>query len=99
MVHKLFLLVSVFISITSYGQEIKKVSSDIKEVTVFLNGAEVTRIADLSILKGTNEIKLTDLSPFIQPNSIQVKSNNKAVTIVSVNHEINYNTMHCMVIS
>lgn len=90
MVHKIILFASAFLAIAIYGQEEKEISSNIKEVTVFLNGAEVTRLADLSIQKGVNEFRISDLSPFIQSNSIQVKSNNKAVTIVSVNHEINY---------
>jgi uncharacterized protein (TIGR02231 family) len=90
MVQKIILFISVLTATVSYSQDEKEISSDIKEVTVFLNGAEITRLADLTVQRGTNEIKLTDLSPFIQPNSIQVKSNNKAVTIVSVNHEINY---------
>ncbi len=90
MVHKIILFISVLVVTAGYSQEVKDISSEIKQVTVFLNGAEVTRLAGLAVQRGTNEIKLTDLSPFIQPNSIQVKSSNKAVTIVSVNHEINY---------
>ena len=90
MIHKILIFTSTFFALTAFSQEVKEIDSEIKEVTVFLNGAEVSRLANLTIQKGTNEIKLTDLSPFIQPNSIQVKANNKAITIVSVNHEINY---------
>lgn len=91
MIHK-FLVATAFL--TSFNlftaQETKDIDSKINEVTVFLNGAEVKRKASISVNKGTNEFKFVGLSPYIQSNSIQVKANNNALTIVSVNHEINY---------
>lgn len=91
MIHK-FLVATAFL--TSFNlftaQETKDIDSKINEVTVFLNGAEVKRKASISVNKGTNEFKFVGLSPYIQSNSIQVKANNNAITIVSVNHEINY---------
>lgn len=66
-----------------------KTSSSIAEVTVFLNGAQVTREARVSLRPGTNLIKLTDLTNNLDPNSLQV-SGDKKVTIVSVNHQFNY---------
>lgn len=90
MIHKILIFTTFLTVLTTFAQEAKEIDSEIKEVTVFLNGAEINRLANLTIQKGTNEIKLADLSPFIQPNSIQVKANNKAITIVSVNHEVNY---------
>jgi len=86
--YKLLIPILTLLQITSFAQ--KEVDSKIKEVTVFLNGAEINRTLTTSLHTGTSELKLTNLSPFIQPNSIQVKANNKSVTIVSVNHEINY---------
>lgn len=91
MIHK-FLVATAFL--TSFNlftaQETKDIDSKINEVTVFLNGAEVKRKASITVNKGTNEFKFVGLSPYIQSNSIQVKANNHALTIVSVNHEINY---------
>ena len=91
MIHKLLFTIALLTSFNLLlAQETKTVDAKIDEVTVFLNGAEIKRKATVSVDKGTNELKFVDLSPYIQPNSIQVKANNKALTIVSVNHEINY---------
>lgn len=91
MIHKILFTISLLTSFNFlFAQDSKEIDSKINEVTVFLNGAEVKRNANISVNKGTNEFKFTGLSPYIQPNSIQVKANNKALTIVSVNHEINY---------
>lgn len=47
-------------------------SSSIKNVTVFLNGAQVNREANFNLKKGLNLIAFDSLSPFINSNSIQV---------------------------
>lgn len=65
-------------------------SSKITDVTVFLSGAEVHRTAKVNLNSGTNIITFDNLSPYINPNSIQVKAKNKGVIIVSVNHQANY---------
>lgn len=65
------------------------VSSEIKKVTVFLNGAYETREANVNLSAGSNLIKLTDITANLDVNSIQI-SGNKNFTIVSVNHQYNY---------
>lgn len=92
MIHQILVAVAILTSfnVLVAQEEVKEIDSKIKEVTVFLNGAEIKRTTNIAVNKGTNEIKLTGLSPYIQANSIQVKANNNAITIVSVNHEINY---------
>ncbi len=64
--------------------------SEIQDVTVFLSGAEVHRTAKVSLKSGSNVITFEQLSPYINPNSIQVKAKSSGVTIVSVNHQANY---------
>lgn len=64
--------------------------SQITDVTVFLSGAEVHRTAKVNLNNGSNVITFDQLSPYINPNSIQVKAKNKGITIVSVNHQANY---------
>ncbi len=88
--NKLIITALTLISFGAFAQGEKEIDSDIKEVTVYLNGAEINRTFSTSVQSGTNDLKLTNLSPFIDPNSIQVTANNKNITIVSVNHEINY---------
>lgn len=87
---KLFLLLSIF-SVISVNAQIKETetASSIESVTVFFSGAQVTRTAKLNLNAGTNLIRLSKLSPYIDPNSIQVQGQNK-FTIVSVNHRNNY---------
>ncbi len=65
------------------------VKSAIKEVTVFLNGAQINRTANVSVQKNASTLMFTDLSPFIDPNSIQLTAKGD-FTIMSVNFQQNY---------
>ena len=62
------------------AQEEIKQSSTIKDVTVFLSGAEIHRTAKVNLNAGSNQIIFENLSPFITPNSIQVKAKSSNVT-------------------
>jgi hypothetical protein len=66
-----------------------KVNSKIDRVTVFLRGGEEVRIAKVDLPKGTTRILFDKLSPYIDVNSIQIKSNQE-ITILSVVHQFNY---------
>ena len=66
-----------------------KVPSKIKEVTVYLSGAEITRTAQLNLREGTNKIIFTGLSHKIDESSIQVSGLN-GVSIVSMAYDIDY---------
>jgi uncharacterized protein (TIGR02231 family) len=70
-------------------QSIKTVESKISEVTVFQSGAQITHQVGFGFKEGENQIKLTDLPIYLDPNSIQVEGSG-AITILSVKHEINY---------
>lgn len=63
------------------------VPSKIENVTVFLNGAQVTRSAYASIPIGKTELILKGISPQINKQSIQVKSDSK-FSILSVTHQL-----------
>ncbi|GAA0871802.1 DUF4139 domain-containing protein [Gangjinia marincola] len=67
----------------------KSVKSDIEEVKVFLQGAQITRKGTTTTRSGKQVIKLTNLSPHIDKNSIQVKANGN-FTVLGVKHDINY---------
>ena len=67
----------------------KDVSSKIKHVTVFLNGAQVTRNFSTKLSSGTQTVKLKDLSPYLNAKTIQLKGNGD-FTILSLQHKINY---------
>ncbi len=66
-----------------------KLPSEIKEVTVYLKGAEITRTALCHLKPGTSEVILTGLSTKIDESSIQI-SGLRSVSILSVAYDINY---------
>jgi hypothetical protein len=65
------------------------VKTEVSEVTVFIQGAQVTRKKNMDLVQGETVLKFVNLSPFIDPKSIQVKANGK-VTVLSVNHQQNF---------
>lgn len=76
---------------TSFSQATEKeVKSEVKAATVYLTNAQVTRVTTASLENGVNEIVLTDLSQYINPNSIQIKLDNPNVVILGVSHRQNY---------
>lgn len=71
-----------------FSQEIteKEIKTDINDVTVFIEGAQVTRKKTIDLTQGVSILKFIGLSPFIDAKSIQVKANGN-VTVLSVNHQ------------
>jgi hypothetical protein len=67
----------------------KEVKTKVNEVTVFLKGAQVNRQKSVELEKGIHLLRFSELSPFIDAKSIQVKANG-ALTVLSVNHQQNY---------
>lgn len=67
----------------------KEVKSEVKEVTVFLEGAQVVRKQSIDMTKGQSIIKFVGLSPYIDAKSIQVKAGGELI-VLSVNHQQNY---------
>jgi len=82
----LFLLANLFASAQTKEQV---VNSKIKEVTVFLKGAQLVREVNTQLSIGKTVLKLTGLSPDIDAKSIRIKGNNN-YKIVSVNYDKNY---------
>ncbi|NAS30625.1 mucoidy inhibitor MuiA family protein [Flavobacteriaceae bacterium R38] len=72
----------------SFGNDITT-DSEIKKVTVYLQGAQVTRQVNVQLLPGTHELFLNDLSPFIDENSIQI-TGLKSASVLAVNYKIDY---------
>jgi hypothetical protein len=67
----------------------KELKTEINEVTVFLNGAQVFESGNTSIPNGNTILKIKNLSPYLDEKSIQVKADGD-FTILSVNHKLNY---------
>lgn len=65
------------------------VKTEIKEVTVFLSGAQIFESGAVTIPAGKTVLRVKNLSPYLEDKSIQVKSTGD-FTILSVNHKFNY---------
>lgn len=63
----------------------QNISSDIKKVTIFLEGATITREAKITLNPGTTQLVFEDLTTQLDPSSIQAGAGND-VTILSVTH-------------
>lgn len=74
-----------------HGQDLKdtELRTEIKEVTVFLQGAQLTREGSISLNKGKTLLKIENLSPYLDEKSMEIKGEGD-FTILSVNHTLNY---------
>ena len=88
-----FLILALLVAVNLYSSEIDtlKLTSEIKDVTVFFDGAQITREAKATILKGKHLFVLENLPAEINPHSIQIDNNQKG-EILSVKHELVYPT-------
>lgn len=89
---KKHIIISILLFSTGYilsGQTGKEIKADIKHVTVFTDRAQIDHEASVSLISGKTILKLSGLSPYIDPQSIQVKGFGE-FTILSVNHQNNY---------
>ncbi len=87
----LHMLIGCLLFSNTFSQENsdKEISTEVNNVTVFIKGAQVVRKKTVELPQGNTTLKFTDLSPFIDPKSIQVKVKGP-VTVLSVNHQQNY---------
>jgi len=79
----------IALSIAISAETPKEISSEIKNVTIYLQGAQITREAIAQIPKGKSTLIIQGLSAKITPSSIQVSATND-VMIISVTHNIDY---------
>ena len=67
----------------------KEIKSQVSEVTVFIDGAQVTRKKTVELEPGKSILKFTGLSPYIDAKSVQVNARGD-VMILSVHHQLNF---------
>lgn len=82
-------LILFVIPIMAFSQNITKINTTIDEAKVFLNGAQITRIGNLTLSKGDNKIMLTNLPNDLDPKTVIVKGQGDFI-IQTVNTSINY---------
>lgn len=88
---KLLLLLTIlnFSQATHAQVTQKKIDTKIEKATIFLNGAQINRTGKVSINPGNSEIVFSNISPYINSQSIQVKGEGD-FTVLSVVHKLNY---------
>ena len=81
----------VFLSLTMQAQDSNSIDieTQVREVTVFLEGAQIHRSHEMQLEPGAHELKFTGLSPYVDANSIRVNGEGP-LTILNVEHKINY---------
>ncbi|MGW9686358.1 mucoidy inhibitor MuiA family protein [Flagellimonas sp. 2504JD1-5] len=82
----LFLL--VLCPLLTLGND-KKIPSTIKDVTVYLSGAQIYRKAQCQLREGKNKLVFTGLSHKVDESSIQI-SGLQSVSILSMSYDLNY---------
>ena len=72
---KLLLPLAFFTFSNSFfsGNYEKEIKSKIKNVTVYLNGAQVSRRGNVTLKTGINTLYFNDVSPYVNQKTIQVK--------------------------
>ena len=85
------LIVGIFVTASSQSSQNDRieVASTIKEVTVFQRGAQINRIGKSSIPAGRSVLKLSRLSPNLDPASLQFRPTGD-FTVIAVNHQLDY---------
>ncbi len=85
----LLMLLACTISTLIVHAQSLPVKSKIKDVTVFFNGAQISRHGDIALPAGQSTLIFEDLTQYINAQSIQVKGEGN-FDILSVVHQINY---------
>ncbi|MCH8553646.1 MAG: mucoidy inhibitor MuiA family protein [Schleiferiaceae bacterium] len=78
---------SLILVVTSMAQNHQKVTSKIDEVTVYLEGAIITRVANHQLNTGVSELLFIDFPPNLNSELIQVKADN-SIKILDVNYRL-----------
>jgi hypothetical protein len=87
---KLIALLLCFATLpTAFANDQVPVKSNIESVTVFFKGAQVFRTGKFSAKSGTTKLIFEDVSPLINPKSIQAKSTG-GFDVLDVKHELRY---------
>ncbi len=85
----LFATLILAISLNALAQKEVPLSSEIKKVTIFFQGAQVEHQKQTDLKPGKQELVFEKLTDFIDPNTVQVKANGD-LTILSVRTRKNF---------
>lgn len=84
------LIALLLFAIPIYSQNTKeqKIKTEVSEATVFINGAQVLRKKTIPLTVGKSTLKFTDLSPYVDAKSVQIKLSGEAM-VLGVNYQTN----------
>lgn len=86
---KILAALVLFFILSQQNIHAQRITSTINDVTVYLQGALVSRNVQATLTPGTTELVIEGLSNFIDSKSIMMEGSGDA-TILSVNYRINY---------
>jgi hypothetical protein len=89
MKNQILSLCLIAVTVTTYAQSQKEIVTEIKNVTVYQQGAQISREGNVSITKGKTTLLFKGLPSRIRPESIQARATSE-VMIVSVKHSLDY---------
>ena len=81
------LLSLMFLLSTGWLLAQTRISSTVKEATVYLNGASLTHTANASLKSGTQEVIIDGLSPFIETNSLKIKADGVLISATEFSYD------------
>lgn len=87
----LFSFLIVTFAFQSFSEEVitQQITSDIKDVTVYITGAEVHRAVSVKLKEGRNKLVFTGISTVADNKSIQFNADTP-INLVSVSSELDY---------
>ena len=87
---RIFISLSIiFCAFSVFAQTQKDVKSTVKEVTIFTNGAQVTRSANINLQAGTSELVFSGISAYINVSSIQASGKGSFI-ILDTKYNVKY---------
>ncbi|WKV11313.1 mucoidy inhibitor MuiA family protein [Marivirga harenae] len=87
---QLIFLIAISFNVFAQSENIKKtLMTDSREVTVYLEGAQIFRVGESNLKKGSHTLIIKSLSALLDPNSINVKGIGD-IKILSVQHQFDF---------
>ncbi|MBO9702267.1 MAG: DUF4139 domain-containing protein [Sporocytophaga sp.] len=86
---RLLIVACILMQLQAFAEDKKNLKAEIKQVTVFLNKAQVTSSINTQLDPGSNELLIDGLPAGIDKQSIQVSGKGDFV-IMAVKHELNF---------
>lgn len=88
-IKRMLLLLLGMAAVTSSAAGPQKVKTAVEKVTLFIDGAQVTRTKQIDLPAGNSTVVFTGLSPYLDDKSMQVSAKGK-FTVTSVNRLFNH---------